>query len=198
MINDITKYGEYISIGVNDKKRIILCHSSREAKEYLASIKHRFNGKYRKIPNYFITKEGKVLELLKPEEYSFFFKDEELNEDSIIICLENLGWLEKEPLNNHHINWIGNIYKGKVFEKKWRDYFFWHPYSEKQIKSCAELCKMLMDNFSIDKKCVGHNTKMDGIKNFDGVITRSNLNQDNTDLSPAFDFEMFIKYLENE
>jgi hypothetical protein len=29
--------------------------------------------------------------------------------------------LEKEPLKNYHINWIGSIYKEKVLDKKWED-----------------------------------------------------------------------------
>lgn len=199
MINEIQKYGNYLSVGINNNKsKIVLCHSSREANEYLSSLKYRFNGKYRKIPNYFITQEGIILELIKPEEYSFYLKESESNEDSIVICLENLGWLEKETLNNYHINWIGNIYKGKVFEKKWRDYFFWHPYTEEQVISCAKLCNMLLKTFSIDKKYIGHNTKVDGIEHFDGILTKSNIKQDYTDLSPAFNFELFIKYLEDE
>ena len=119
-----------------------------------------------------------------------------INKNSIIISLENLGWLEKEPLKDQHINWIGNIYKGNIIEKKWRDYFFWHPYSDIQLTVCAELCKMLTEKFSIDKKCIGHNTKVDGVQKYNGIITRSNLDSEYTDVSPAFDFEMFINEIE--
>jgi hypothetical protein len=50
--------------------------------------------------------------------YKEFLNDIKYDRQSIIICLENLGWLEKEPLKNYHINWIGSIYKEKVLDKK--------------------------------------------------------------------------------
>jgi hypothetical protein len=124
--------------------------------------------------------------------------DESLNKRSIIVSLENLGWLEKQPLKNYHINWIGDIYKEKIVEKKWRDYFFWQPYTEEQIDSLANLCKELLIKFEINKKCVGHNTKVKGVETYLGILTRSNFDEFSTDLSPAFNFEYFLKKLENE
>jgi N-acetyl-anhydromuramyl-L-alanine amidase AmpD len=109
-----------------------------------------------------------------------------------------LGWLEKEPLKNHYINWIGNIYKEKIVDKKWRDYFFWQPYTEIQMDSLVELCKDLSKKMSINLTCVGHNTKTNRMETFDGIFTRSNFDENYTDVSPAFDFEYFIKKLENE
>jgi hypothetical protein len=55
-----------------------------------------------------------------------------------------------------------------------------------------------MIDYSIDKKCVGHNTKVDGIERYEGIVSRSNFSSKYTDLSPAFDFEKFLKYIENE
>lgn len=199
MDNEIVKYGKFIHAGKNkDKYQIIICHTSREVNEYLTSLKFRYNGKYTKIPNYVISREGKILQLLDDEEYGTFFYKKNKNKNSIIISLENLGWLEKEPLKDYHINWIGNIYKEKVFEKKWRDYFFWQPYTEEQLKSCSYLCKILLEKFSIDKKCIGHNTKVDGVDKYVGIVTKSNFDTEYTDVSPAFDFEQFIKYIEDE
>lgn len=199
MDRDIIKYGEFNHIGKNnDKYQLIICHTSREVNEYLTSLKFRYNGKYTKVPHYVITREGRILQLLKDQEYVEFFDNFYLNKNSIVISLENLGWLEKEPLKNYYINWIGNIYKEKVFEKKWRDYFFWQPYTEEQLKSCSYLCNLLMKKFSIDKKCIGHNTKVDGIEKYVGIVTKSNFDVNYTDVSPAFKFEEFIKYIENE
>ena len=45
---------------------------------------------------------------------------------------------------------------------------------------------------------MGHNTKIDGIELFQGIVTRSNYNQRFTDLSPAFDFENFKNLLKDE
>jgi N-acetyl-anhydromuramyl-L-alanine amidase AmpD len=187
------------SIGVEKKKKqIILTHTKRNANEYLLSLRYRYNKKYNKLPHYIITKEGLILQTMEDEEYGMFFNNKTFDKQSIIICLENLGWLEKQPLKNHYINWIGSIYKENVFDKKWRDYFFWEPYTQIQIEKTAELCRSLTEKFEIDPICIGHNTKTNKLENFSGIITRSNIDQDSTDLSPAFDFEYFIKLLENE
>ena len=121
-----------------------------------------------------------------------------MNWNSIVISLENLGWIQKEPLTNHYVNWIGDIYNGEVVDKKWRDYFFWQPYTELQIKSTVFLCNKLFDEIGINKKVIGHNTKINRIENFEGVATRSNYNVNFTDLSPAFDFDYFINLIDHE
>ena len=180
------------------KKQIILTHTSRNLKDYILSLKFRCNGKYDKVPNFIISRDGIVYRLLPEIGYTNFFQNENINRNSIIISLENLGWLQKIPLNDYYVNWIGDIYKEQVYERKWRDYFFWQPYTEKQINSCVELCNMLIKDFSIDKKCVGHNTKLEGVERFQGIVSKSNFDAKYTGLSPAFNFETFLKKLENE
>jgi N-acetyl-anhydromuramyl-L-alanine amidase AmpD len=198
MVN-IEKYGNFKPSGkYKQKTQIILCHTSREVEEYLASLMFRYNSKYDKIPNYVVTRDGRVLQLLSNEGYGNFFDDVITNKLSIVVTLENLGWLEKKPLTNHYINWKGSIYNEQVYEKKWRDYYFWQPYTSEQIQKTAELCKYLIDTLQIEKTCIGHNTKVDGIENFEGICSRSNHNSTFTDLSPSFNFETFIKFLENE
>jgi len=198
MVN-FEKHGNFKSIGrYKQKTQIILCHTSREVEEYLASLKFRYNTKYDKIPNYVITREGKILQLLSDQGYGNFFDDHITNKLSIFVMLENLGWLEKKPLSNHYINWKGSIYNEQVYEKKWRDFYFWQPYTPQQIKMTAELCKHLTETLQIEKTCVGHNTKVDGIENFEGICSRSNYDSNYTDLNPSFNFETFIKFLENE
>ena len=198
MVN-FEKYGNFKSVDKYKKKtQIILCHTSREVEEYLASLKFRYNTKYDKIPNYVITREGKILQLLSDQGYGNFFDDHITNKLSIFVMLENLGWLEKKPLSNHYINWKGSIYNEQVYEKKWRDFYFWQPYTPQQIKMTAELCKHLTETLQIEKTCVGHNTKVDGIENFEGICSRSNYDTNYTDLNPSFNFETFIKFLENE
>jgi len=182
----------------NIKKQIVLTHTSINVKSYLESLKLRHFGNYDKIPNYVITKEGYILNTLEDNQYTNLLSSKRINSKSITISLENLGWLEKEPLKNHHINWIGDIYKEKVFEKKWREKFFWDPYTEKQIDSLVFLCKKLCKNYKIDLKSIGHNTKINGTESFNGIICRSNFDDTKTDLSPAFDFELFEKKLTNE
>jgi N-acetyl-anhydromuramyl-L-alanine amidase AmpD len=196
---EIIKYGDFKPIGKQKKKhQIILAHTSRNINDYLLSLKFRFNGKIKRIPNYIITREGKIIQLLGDTEHSEYFKDPNINRNSIIISLENLGWLQKEPLTDHYINWIGDIYKGEVFEKKWRDYFFWQPYTESQIENLGLLCKNLFKNIKIKPQLVEHNTKIIGIEKYRGIVTKSNFGVNYTDVSPAFKFNELLKKIENE
>jgi N-acetyl-anhydromuramyl-L-alanine amidase AmpD len=196
---DIQNSQEFNTKGIQKKKKqIILCHTSREVNEYLTSLKFRYNNKYDKIPNFIIDRNGDVNQLLPETGHTNFFSEPNINRNSIIVCLENLGWLEKRPLSNEYINWKGNIYNGKVYEKKWRDYFFWQPYTNKQVESTAKLCNYLTDNYKIKRNIIGHNTKVEGIYKYEGIVTRSNFETYYTDLNPSFDFEIFVKFFENE
>jgi hypothetical protein len=196
---EVEKYGDFKPSGIeNNKKQIILTHTSRNIENYLISLKYRFNGKFKRIPHYVISREGKILNLLPNESFTEFVHDSSFNKHSIIISLENLGWIHKEPLKETYINWIGDIYKGEVFERKWRDYFFWQPYTEIQIENVAKLCKKLFEEMSIQKQIIGHNTRINGIEKYEGVLTRSNFDSESTDVSPAFNFELFTKKIEDE
>jgi len=196
---DIIKYGNFKSLGKQKKKRqIILCHTSREVEEYLASLKFRYNGDYDRMPNYVVTRTGKVLQLLGDSSYTNYFSEENVNRNAIIVSLENLGWLEKKPLTNYYINWKGSIYNQQVYERKWRDFFFWQPYTTSQIETTAELCNQLIESQSLERKFIGHNTKVDGVSRYGGIVSRSNFDSNYTDLNPSFNFEMFTKIIENE
>ena len=181
-----------------DKKQIVLTHTSRNMFDYVTSLKLRFNGDPIKLPHYLVSRDGKVIRTIDDLTNSNFTINKVVNEKSIVICLENLGWLEKVLLKNHHTNWIGNIYKEKVFDSKWRDYFFWQPYTDIQLEKTAELCKELCKKHKIKLKFIGHNTKVKGVESFLGIITKSNFDDFVTDLSPAFDFEKFNKLLNYE
>jgi len=186
-------------VGKTDaKSQIILCHTSRNSNEYLISLKYRKNKKYDKIPNFLVTKDGKIIDLLPSETYSNFFDNHDVNKNSVIISLENLGWLEKKQLSSHYINWIGDIYKGVPFERKWRDYFLWDPYTTEQINSLVKLCLDMCQKHKIPIECIGHNTKITNIEKLNGIVSRSNFDQIFTDVSPAFDFDKFTNMLKNE
>ena len=180
------------------KKQIILTHTSRDVEEYLSMIKNRMNGGFNRIPHFIITKDGSVIQKMNTEAFSYYFDEININRNSVIISLENLGWLEKVPVKNYYTNWIGNIYNGKPYEKKWRDYFLWEPYTDQQVKSLAVLCKNIVEEHKIEKKCVGHNTTIKDIEKMGGIVSRSNFNKRFTDLSPAFDFEKFTKKVQDE
>ena len=195
----ITNFKEFKPVGKQKKKKqIILVHSGRPADDYLQKLKYRNNGDYGKIPNYVIKLDGEIVQLLENNEHAKFFDEMNINRNSITICLENLGWLVKEPLTNYYVNWIGDIYKGEVCEKKWRDYYFWHPYSDEQIISVGKLCKLLFKETGIKNHIIGHNTKINDYYKMEGVITKSNFDSKSTEVSPAFNFNKLIKTIENE
>ena len=179
------------------KKLIILSHTSRVGKDYLTSLDFRNNGKYDRLPNYVILKNGTIVEKLIPNESSNFLNDKKLNNKSIVICLENLGWVNKNSLSTTYSNWLGDKITN-VHEKKWRNKFFWDKYSDEQLKSLVELCEILCEQFSIPKKFIGHNTKINGVEKFNGIINRSNLSEDYTDLSPAFNFVYLLENFNDE
>jgi N-acetyl-anhydromuramyl-L-alanine amidase AmpD len=196
---EIKKFGNFRPTGKQKKKhQIILTHTSRNLNDYLECLSNRFNGNYDKIPNYIIARNGEVYQLLGNTEHTNYFNIDNINRNSIIVSLENLGWLQKEPLKDYYVNWIGDIYKGKTYDKKWRDYYFWHPYTKEQMDSTVELCKKLFKDMSIKSQTIGHNTKINGSNKFEGVITKSNFHANYTDVSPAFNFEEFLKKIENE
>jgi len=193
-IQDLTGFK---SIGKNKKKKqIVLCHTSRDVKDYLVSLQTRYNGKNPYLPNYVVDREGNIINIIPPDTYSKFLETESFNTDVIIICLENLGWLRKNPLSGAYVNWIGNIYNEGIYERKWRGHFFWQPYSKKQLSSVGALIDELCNDFNIPKTLIGHNVKVDGVEKFEGIVTKSNYDSSYTDLSPAFDFEEMKKILE--
>lgn len=198
MFNLVENISTNIAGKQKKKNQIILTHTSRDVEEYLTSLKYRMNGKFNRVPHYVISKEGTVIKLLKDEAYSNYFQEININRNSIIVCLENLGWLEKVPLKDYYTNWIGNIYKGVPYEKKWRDYFIWDPYTEVQLSTTAELCLGVIKEHKMNKQCVGHNTQIDNIEKIGGIVSHSNFNKTYTDVSPAFNFEKFVKHIKDE
>ena len=198
MVDIIEQITSKVSGKQKKKKQIILSHTSRDIEEYLSMLKYRGNSKFNRIPHFIISKDGTVIQKLSLESYTNYFSEPNINRNSIVVCFENLGWLEKVPMKDYYTNWIGNIYKGDPYQRKWRDYFFWEPYTTKQIKTAAELCLNIVNEHKIEKKCVGHNTTMKDIEKTSGIVSRSNFSKSFTDMSPAFNFENFTNYIKDE
>jgi hypothetical protein len=55
---------------------------------------------------------------------------------------------------------------------------------------------MLCDEFFIPNMAISHNTKVDTLSDFQGVVYKSNIEKYYTDLTPAWDFENFKNKLE--
>jgi hypothetical protein len=195
-MKNIDKTFEFTSVGTNNKKtQIILTETKREYKKYIQSLRYRYNEKNPYLPNYVISKSGEVIKIIDPKEYSCYMENETIDKNSIIISLENFGWLKKNPLEETYSNWIGDITKNKVLKKKWREYYYWDIYSSKQIKSLVNLVIDLCQEFNIPKECIGNNVKQDNVENFKGIVSRSNFNFYNKDVNPSFDFKLFKQQL---
>lgn len=180
------------------KKQIVITHTSRVITDYVSSLKNRYNGNYKKLPHYIINRDGVIFNIIPPNTYGEYLETPKHNKNSIIISLENLGWLRKNPLSRGFINWIGNMHNDEIFEKKWRGYFFWQPYTEKQIDSLTMLVSDLCEKFQINKESLGHNVLEESCEDFNGIITRSNFYKDKTDVNPSFNFDIFINKIRHE
>ncbi len=173
----------------DDRKQILLGHTGRNFDDYITSVVTRHNKKYTTIPHYVIKKNGDIVNLVPTNYVTKLFGYHEIDKVSISIFLENLGWLS--PINNKPelTDWLGNIYSGDTIKKKWRNKTHWEPYTQSQIDSTIELINDVCSYNDINKNFIGHNVKVSGIENFEGITTRSNYSAYFTDLSPVFDYE---------
>lgn len=99
---------DFSPVGLNkNKKQIVLADSKRDLKNYIQSLRYRYNKKNPYLPNYIISKNGDIHTIMEPANYSNFLQNIELDKNSIIIVLENLGRLRKIPMVrlSHKLDW---------------------------------------------------------------------------------------------
>lgn len=182
------------------KKQIVIGHTGTEGMKHFAKWTTRHNGNYKKTAAFTIDAAGQVYNHFDPVYSSNLIGKVEIDKKSIIILLENEGWLIKDPEKGQFLNWIGHIYNKpeEVVERRWRNYQFWPPYTEAQFKAAIDLVNQLCQEFFIPKFVIPHNTKIDGLDEFEGVLYKSNIDKNNTDLNPTWDFELFKQNVENE
>jgi hypothetical protein len=180
------------------KKQIVFGNTLNHDMRHVSGWLHRLNGHYKKTAAFTIDAAGVVYKHFDPKYQSDYFKDLEQNSKTIVILLENDGWLVKDKEINEFISCLGHIYKEQenIVKKKWRGYDFWAPYSDKQLESAFELVDQLCEEFFIPKTALNNNVKNDDLNEYMGVLYKSNLNKIYTDLSPAFDFETFKTKIE--
>lgn len=180
------------------KNQIIIGHSFNKDMRHYYGWKHRYNGLYKKTAAFTISLNGNVFQHFNPKFKSGFFENDELNNKSIVILLENEGWLVKKPHENKFITSIGDIYNKPedIFFKKWRGFSYWCPYTKKQFDKTIELVIFLCNNFNIKRKSVSHNTKIDKLGEYEGIFYRSNIEKHFTDLGPSWNFEIFKEKIE--
>ena len=200
IIDDITyklDINNYVPLKTN-KKRIIFGNTFNHDMKHVIGWKHRYSGKYKKTAAFTIDVAGSVYQHYDPMYTSVFFNDINLDTESIVILIENDGWLSKDAENGEFITWVGHIYKEPkgIVEKKWKEHTMWCSYSKEQFQSAQDLVRLLCDKFSIPLTAISHNTKVVDIEEYEGVIYNSNLSKKNNDLSPAWDFKEFKDKIE--
>jgi N-acetyl-anhydromuramyl-L-alanine amidase AmpD len=181
-----------------EKRQIILANTFSEKDKHIKGWENRLNGEYKKTSPFTVFRDGRIVQHYDSSKYSDFLGNKSIDKKIIVILLENQGWLEKDLINDSYFNWVGNIYKKRtnVFEKRWRGFSYWESYTSKQMKSTVELIEHLCEKHIIPKKCVAHNTFIDGVEYFEGVVYRSNYYKESTDLNPSWDFKKFKELIE--
>jgi hypothetical protein len=178
------------------KKQIVVGHTGRKDMFHYSSWKNRHNGSYKKTAAYTIDKEGKVYEHYDPKYYSDFISLYDMDPFIIPITLTNVGWVKKDNLNDRYYDWLGHNYileGDDVITKRWRDKEHWVKYTDEQLSSLKTLTDKLCDDFGIKNDCIGHTVFNEDVDIYEGITFKSNYYQEVTDISPAFDMNIFKK-----
>lgn len=182
------------------KTQIILGDTFNHNMRHYKSWKNRYNGSYKKTAPFTIATDGTIYKHFDPKYQSRYFGELERDAKSILILLENDGWLTKDLEKNRYNTWIGDIYNRSelVFKKKWRLFEYWSPYTREQFESAVVLVKSLCDDFYIPTQVMSHNTKVDNLTEFNGVLYKSNFEKHFTDLNPSWRFDEFKNKIEEK
>jgi hypothetical protein len=193
---DSKKYIEVESI----KKNIVIGSTNNNNMRHVIGWNNRHNGSYNKTAHFTIDIYGKIYQHFNPQYQSNYFNDLELNCKTIIILLDNDGYLIKNDEKNCYNTWVGDIYSDEdnIIEKKWREYKYWVKYTDEQFNSAVDLVKYLCKDFFIPNKIFEHNIKIDNLSDYEGVLYKSNIEKYYHELTPAWDFKKFKLKIEND
>jgi N-acetyl-anhydromuramyl-L-alanine amidase AmpD len=184
----------------SDKSLIVLGHTNNSEMKHFIGWQKRLGGVYKKTAHFTILRNGTIYQHFDTKYSSEYFSNQSLNNKSIIILLENEGYLTKDSETNEFITWLGDIYKEKnnIVEKKWRNLNFWVSYTKEQFDSTIELVKSICMNHRIPKDSMNHNTKVNDLGGFSGIVYKANLEKFYTDLNPTWNFQLFKTKIEND
>jgi N-acetyl-anhydromuramyl-L-alanine amidase AmpD len=171
-----------------DKNQIVVGHTFNTGMNHYVGWVKRLNGQYKATAHFTINTDGQIYQHFNPKYFSDFIKISP-SMNIISIVLVNEGWLVKDASDDTFTTMIGNfVNPSSIIERRWRGQKYWSPYSNNQMISLVNLIRYLCDEYDIYLKTVGHNTKVESILDYEGVVFRSNFSKEFTDLSPAFDF----------
>lgn len=179
------------------KSLIILGGTNRIEDFYLKRQLKKDNKKAKDWNTYTISRNGVIYEHYNPIYYSEFTGDNIIDRKSVSILLENMGHLYYNDEMDIYVNDLNEVLENNdlIFTKEWRGYKYYESYTKEQYDATVYLCRLLCLELNINDDSIGHNAFDDNAKNYTGVISRSNLDVNNTDLNPSFDFKKFLKDL---
>ena len=182
------------------KTQIFLYDTGRRLDDYIMKLRYRNNEQYDDIPHYIITKSGRVIKLFDTNYSSKTFGSPTVDRRMVKITMENLGWLNKNTITGVLHNWIGDPYRSEPYVKKWREHYFWDPYSEEQFRSLVKLSREICEEHSIPYQTVPGQGYLSNVRKFTGIVCKSNFLNIYTDINPSFNFNIFYKdeYKETE
>lgn len=178
------------------KSQILIGASLRKDSNQIIHLQNKDFGLSKRWPTFTITREGVIYQHYDPIYYSDYMGVKEIDKKAISIVLENMGMLFYDTNKECMVNWINEECNEKfVFDRLWKNARYWEKFSNSQYLSLTSLCNFLCETYDIKLDCIGYNVYDENSYNFEGIITKSNLDQNYSDLSPAFDFKLFLEYL---
>ena len=175
------------------KTQIFLYDTQRRSDDFMMKLQYRYDGKYDDIPHFIVTKQGKIIQVFDMDYSSKTFESIDIGKKQIKIALENLGWLNKNTITGVLYNWIGDPYRGEPYIKKWRNYYFWDPYTGEQLNALVILCKNICESHGIPYHTVPSQGYLSNVIKFTGIVCKSNFLNIYCDIHPSFDFNIFYK-----
>lgn len=171
------------------KNKVLIVDSYNKDMNHFTEWNIFDRGNYKKTAHYTINYDGIIYEHYSPKKCSDYLKKGD--KDHIIVMVENIGWLEGD--GDTLKTWTGEIYKGETTQQYWRDKEYWVNYNKPQLDSTIKLIKHLVETMGI-KSLIKENAFLDSeIKNFEGILYKSNLNVLFKDINPSWDFERLKK-----
>lgn len=163
------------------KKTQIILGDTYRSKYYIESLDCLTHQDKTKIPHYLISRNGLVYEFISPEYGSDFNNSNK----TINILFDNANSVS---YIDDYVDSFNIPVPNPVKEFKWKGIDLFEEYTNEQYKSCSDLILYLCDKFKIKKEILGHNMFDKDSELFEGIICRSNLNKEQYDVNPLFDF----------
>jgi len=173
------------------KKQIVLFDSGRRSHDYFMKLKYRKNGEYEDVPHFLVSKLGFIYKIFDTKFYSRTFDDDKLNKKQIKICLENLGWLNKNTITGVMYNWIGDKYRGEPFLHERKGHYYWDSYTCEQINSLVKLVNHLSNQHNIPLNTPKDQDFVTNYRNFEGILSKSNFENIYKDINHSLNFNIF-------